>query len=152
MIKSPKLFQGKKGFTTIEVLVAAAILIVAVFSFLSGFVSLTKITKETSITSSFDKQISEICGNIKAGIENYQVNFNFKDSSDQDPLPIDSLPMAWDIGVVAPKDECEWCQGTFGYTIQPLEAMRGLYFVQVRFTHKSWGAATRDFTFVVSPK
>jgi type II secretory pathway pseudopilin PulG len=148
---SRKLFSNK-GLTIVELLVATAIIGFALVSFIGGFIALKNISHRTSVTSTFDKQINEICGNIKAGIETYQVNFNYKDSTSSDQLPVDKLPMAWDVDVVSTKKDCPWCQGTYGYTIQPLEAMRGLYAVQVRFTHKSWGENTRDFSFVVSVK
>jgi len=152
-MKPPReMISSQKGLTIVEVLVALGILFIAVFSFMGGFVALSNLTKKTSVTSAYDKQINEICENIKAGVENYQINFNFKDNPDEDILPVESLPMAWDVGIVAPKGECSWCQGAFGYTIRPTESMRGLYTVQIRFTHKSWGASTREFSFIVSVK
>lgn len=151
-MKTQKVFPSRTGFTVVEVLVALGLLMLGLVTFLGGFVTLSNITKTTAVSSTFDKQINEICSNIKAGIENYQVNFNYKTSNDQDDLPVEKLPMAWDIGVVAPRAECQWCQGAYGYSIRPLETMRGLYSVQIRFTHKSWGTVPRDVSFVVSVK
>jgi len=152
MINFRSVLQSNKGLTIVELLVATGILGFALVSFIGGFIALKNISQRTSVTSTFDKQINEICGNIKAGIETYQINFNYKDNTSSDQLPVDQLPMAWDVDVVSTKNDCPWCQGAYGYTIQPLETMRGLYAVQVRFTHKTWGANTRDFTFVVSVK
>lgn len=144
--------QNVKGFTIIEMLVALVLIVAGTFVLIGGFNMLTKIAKTTDVTSNYDKQINEISSNIKAGIENYQVNFNYKDSTGKELLPVDSLPMVWDIGASGTKAECVWCKGTYGYTIRPLEAMRGLYYVQIRFTHQSWGQNFRDVSFVVSVK
>lgn len=151
-MKKSKSAVSSAGFTIVEALVALVLLVAGTFALLGGFSALSKVSKTTDVTSNFDKQINEISSNIKAGIENYQVNFNYKDGSDQDLLPVDKLPMVWDVGVAGTKEECPWCKGTYGYTIRPLESMRGLYSVQIRFTHKSWGNATRDVAFVVSVK
>lgn len=148
---SPRITQ-KSGFTIVEMLVALALIVAGTFVLIGGFNSLTKIAKNTDVTSNYDKQINEISSNIKAGIENYQINFNYKDSTEKELLTNDALPMVWDVDAAGTKEECPWCKGTYGYTIRPLEAMRGLYYVQVRFTHKSWGTAVKDVNFVVSVK
>ena len=151
-MKASRRSSSVAGFTIIESLAALALLVVGGFVLLGGYTFLNQLTKRTEVSTSFDKQINEIASNIKAGIENYQVDFNFKENNDQDPLGVGSLPMVWDVGAAGTKEECPWCLGTYGYTIRPLEAMRGLYSVQVRFTHKSWGDSVRDISFVVSVK
>lgn len=152
MRKPHKLLSSQRGFTIVEALIGFVILGTACFSFILGVVSLRDVVKKTNVTSTYDKQINEICSNIKAGVENYQIDFNFDNSNGDDPLPVESLPMAWDMDVVSTKEKCPWCQGSFGYSIRPLETMRGLYSVNVRFTHKKWGDFRRDFSFVVSVK
>ena len=153
MKKKPlRIISTSSGLTIVEILVALGIVGLGFAAFVSGFVALKNFSQKTSVSSTFDRQINEICGNIKAGIENYQVNFNFKDSASQEALNAEALPMAWDVDIISTKKECPQCQGSFGYTIQPLESMRGLYSVQVRFAHKSWGKMTKDFSFVVSVK
>lgn len=148
---SQRLYKSS-GFTIVEMLVAIALIVTGSLVLIGGFNSLNKISKTTDVTSNYDKQINEISSNIKAGIENYQINFNYKDNIEKELLPKDSLPMVWDVGASGTKEECIWCKGNYGYTIRPLEEMRGLYYVQVRFTHKSWGDAVRDVSFVVSVK
>lgn len=147
--------SNNKGQSIIEVLVGLGMISAIGFTFVGGMMSLRNTTKGTLVTSSTEKQVSDIAENIKAGVENYQVNFRY-DEGTSTVLAVDNLPMAWDNGKVAPrsKDTAGW-QGTYGYTIQPYEAYRGLYKVTLRMTHKSWiekGDKYRDYIFVVSAK
>src|SRR5437868_6850342 len=105
MITLRKTLSNQKGLTIVEILVATAIIGVGLFSFISGYIALKNISQKTSVSSTFDKQINEISSNIKAGIENYQVNFNYKDSTEQEMLPIDKLPMAWDLNMISTKEK-----------------------------------------------
>lgn len=145
---------NRQGQTLVEVLVGFGLITVVGAAFTAGMVSLRNTTRDTVVLSSADRQIADIAENIKAGVENYQVDFNYEDGTST-ALAVDNLPMAWDVGISVPKDECEDCAGRYGYTIQPYEAFRGLYKVTLRMTHRTWQAKDepyRDYVFVVSAK
>jgi len=149
-----KNLRNQQGQTIVEALVGFGLIAIVGFAFVGGMVSLRNTTRSTVVLSSSEKQISDIAENIKAGVENYQVNFNY-DKSASSLLKPDDLPMAWDNGIVALRSECPECAGTYGYTIQPYEEYRGLYKVTLRMTHKSWiekGEPFRDYIFVMSAK
>jgi type II secretory pathway pseudopilin PulG len=146
--------QSNRGQTIVEALVGFALIGIVGMAFVGGLVSLRNTTKNTMVMSSSEKQISDIAENIKSGVENYQINFNY-DASIGETLEVAKLPMAWDNGIIAQRSECQECAGTFGYTIQPYESFRGLYKVTLRMTHTSWaakGEPFRDYIFVVSAK
>lgn len=151
----PKSFVGNnKGQTIVEALVGFGLITMVGFTFVGGMVSLRNTTKQTVILSATDKQVNDIAENIKSGVENYQVNFDSSKSTSELLNP-KNLPMAWDNGKVALRDECPTCAGTYGFVIQPNETYKGLYQVTLRVTHKSWiekGEAYRDYSFVVSAK
>ncbi|WP_413287574.1 type IV pilus modification PilV family protein [Bdellovibrio sp. HCB337] len=145
---------NQQGYSLLEVLLAMGLLSIVSFSFVGGLISLKGNTRDSLILSSSERQVDDVAENIKAGIENYQVNFNYKDGRGE-ALSLDNLPMAWDIGVLTTRIECPDCAGTYGYIIQPMEQFRGLYLVTLRMTHKSWtarGEQYRDYNFVVSAK
>lgn len=145
---------NNRGQTIIESLVGLGLLAIMGSAFIGGMVSLRNTSRGTAVMSSSEKQIADIAENIKSGVENYQVNFKY-DVAAGELLKPDSLPMAWDNGKIAPRDECPDCAGTYGYTIQPYESYRGLYKVTLRMTHKLWiekGEAYKDYIFVVSAK
>ncbi|MGZ3771289.1 MAG: hypothetical protein ACXVCP_14775 [Bdellovibrio sp.] len=144
--------KNRAGQSILETIIAAALISVVGLAFVGGIIAMRKTTKTTVILSSTEKQIADIAENIKSGVENYQVNFDYSDDSLAEVLDPDKLPMAWDNGVSVPRKDCDSCAGTFGYTIQPYESFRGLYKVTLRMTHKSWSEKYRDYIFVVSAK
>nr|BFD67100.1 hypothetical protein HAGR004_21220 [Bdellovibrio sp. HAGR004] len=154
MRKMTGMIQNNQGQTLVEALVGFGLIVIVGFAFTGGMVSLRNTTRSTVELSSTDKQINDIAENIKSGVENYQVNFDYKEGASSALAP-DTLPMAWDNGISVPKEECETCAGRYGFTIQPYENYRGLYKVTLRMTHTSWkekNEAFRDYIFVVSAK
>lgn len=146
--------MNQRGFMMMEILLALGLISLVSFSFIGGMVSLKGTSRESLILSASERQVDDIAENIKAGIENYQVNFNYKDGR-ATALTLEELPMAWDIGVLTTREDCPACAGSYGYIIQPLEKFRGLYQVTLRMTHASWeakGEKYRDYIFVVSAK
>jgi hypothetical protein len=147
------LLKQSKGQSIVESLVALGLISVIGMTFASGLISLRNTSKKSLMSSSTDRQIADIAENIKSGVQDYQVNFDYDQTHIDDYLPINNLPMQWDVGKVAAKGNCKTCEGTYGYIIQPYEKYRGLYLVTLRMTHKSWlPEKFRDYTFVVSAK
>lgn len=153
------LVNNQKGQTIVESLVGLGLISVIGLAFSGGMVALRNATKTSVVMSSTERQINDIAENIKAGVENYQVNYNFDTAGTttnlDKALDYQNLPMAWDNEITTSRDNCPKCAGTYGYIIQPLEAYRGLFQVTLRLTHKDWaahGEKYRDYTFVVSAK
>lgn len=149
-----KLLKSSSGNSLIEVLLAMGLLSIGSFAFIGGIVSLRGNTHDSMVLSASERQVDDIAENIKSSIENYQVNFDYKNGK-VNSLALDNLPLAWDIGVVTTREACPDCAGTYGYVITPMEQYRGLYQVTLRLTHKSWiakGEKYRDYIFVVSAK
>lgn len=152
-MKSPFLtVKNIQGQTILETLIGSALIAIVGLAFVGGIIALRNTAKQTLVLSSTEKQIADIAENIKAGVENYQVNFDYSEESLAAALDPEKLPMAWDNGISVQRKDCETCSGTFGYTIQPYEAYRGLYKVTLRMTHKSWPEKFRDYIFVMSAK
>ncbi|MDG0816354.1 type II secretion system protein [Bdellovibrio svalbardensis] len=154
-----KISQNQKGQTIIESLVGLGLIAIVGFAFTGGMVALRNTTKSAVNLSATERQINDIAENIKSGVENYQVNYNYDQMGSMknanEALQVESLPMAWDNDKVLPREQCPNCAGSYGYIIQPLEIYRGLYQVTLRMTHKDWiskGEPFRDYTFVVSTK
>lgn len=146
--------SNTKGQTIVEAIVGLGLLTVVGFTFTGGMMSLRNSTKSAVLLSSTERQINDIAENIKAGVENYQVNFDYKTGT-KESLNVETLPMAWDNGIITTRDKCPKCPGTYGFVIQPMEQYRGLYQVTMRLTHEAWkknNEAFRDYTFVVSAK
>ncbi|WP_413587400.1 type IV pilus modification PilV family protein [Bdellovibrio sp. HCB274] len=147
------LLGNRNGQTIVEALVALGLISVIGLTFAGGMVSLRNTSKASLMASATDRQVSDIAENIKAGVQEYQVNFNYDQTKIDDYLPVDKLPMLWDVGRVAERGSCDTCKGSYGYIIQPYEVYRGLYLVTLRMTHESWAPDKfRDYTFVVSAK
>ncbi|WP_413578449.1 hypothetical protein ACLVWU_07915 [Bdellovibrio sp. HCB290] len=150
---SKSLIRRNSGQSIVEALVALGLISIIGLTFAGGMVSLRKTSKASLMASATDRQVNDIAENIKAGVQDYQVNFNYDQTKIDDYLPVDNLPMLWDVGRVAERGNCETCKGSYGYIIQPYEIYRGLYLVTLRMTHESWlPDKFRDYTFVVSAK
>jgi len=146
------MMRSSKGFTLIETAVALGVAAIGSFLILKGMDSMRDLTEETLLLSSNERQIHAIADNLRTGIEQHQINFDYSDASTNRELKLEDLPMAWDVGQSAPKEECKNCRGRYGYTIQVLERYRGLYQVTLRVTHKEWREPFRDYKFVVTVK
>lgn len=145
---------NNQGTTIVEAMVGFGLVAAMGAAFVGGMVALRNTTRDTVLMSESERQVNDIAENIKAGVESYQVNFNY-DLNANEALEVAKLPMAWDSGVVAPKKMCQECAGTYGYIIQPYEDYRGLYKVTLRMTHRTWiskGEPFRDYNFIVSAK
>ncbi|QDK45293.1 hypothetical protein DOM22_09075 [Bdellovibrio sp. ZAP7] len=145
---------NSRGQTIVESLVALGLISFIGLIFFGGLVQLRKTTSDSLLDSATDRQIADIAENIKAGVQKYQVNFNLDKAALETLLKPENLPMVWDVGVVAEKGQCDRCQGTYGYVIQPFDKYRGLYMVTLRLSHKSWlpHETYRDYNFIVSAK
>lgn len=146
--------NNQKGQTIVEAIVGFGLITLVGLTFVGGMVTLRNTTKSTILLSATDKQVNDIAENIKAGVENYQINYDSERSVSELLNPA-TLPMAWDNGKVALRKDCDTCPGTYGYVIQPYPEYRGLYKVTLRVTHRSWidkGEAFKDYHFVVSAK
>lgn len=144
--------KTQAGFTMVEIFIALAIMAVGIYGVTTGMDSMRDIAEDTMILSANERQINNIADNIRTGLEQYQINFNYTDQSTQTELKVQDLPMAWDIGINARAVDCPNCKGKYGYTVQVLEAYRGLYMVTLRITHKDWSEPYRDYKFVVTLK
>lgn len=102
MRKMTGMIQNNQGQTLVEALVGFGLIVIVGFAFTGGMVSLRNTTRSTVELSSTDKQINDIAENIKSGVENYQVNFDYKEGASSALAP-DTLPMAWDNGISVPK-------------------------------------------------
>lgn len=140
------------GFTTMENLVAISIALVVGLAMVGGLVSYRKLSQNVILMSSTDKEVNDIGENIRANMESFQINYNFSAADKEKYLALSSLPMAWDVGISMPTEQCSDCAGRYGYIIQPFEEFRGLYVVTLRMTHKNWEEPFREFQFVVSAK
>lgn len=141
------------GFSIIEVLVSVGILGIITTVFVGGLSQFRDISRQTDLLSSSDKQINDIAENIRANFHYYQVNFDYTATTMNSLLAVNSLPMAWDVGISVPAAQCTSCKGRYGFIIQPVDAFRGLFTVRLRFTHQDWGNGNfKDYIVLVSSK
>lgn len=142
-----------KGFSIIEGVIALSLVSVVVVVFLEGIQQFRTVAFRANVLSSNEKQINDIAENIRSNFQNYQVNFDYTSAKLNQLLALNNLPMAWDLGVNLPVNQCSTCRGKYGFVIQPLDTFRGLYTVTLRFTYQDWGAGVyKDYVFLVSAK
>lgn len=151
------LISNQKGFSIVEGIAALALITVVGFSFISGVLSLKKISADTGTKNSLYKQINDVIENIRPNVRMYQINFISTDDEREKALDIKKLPMAWGNGFVSTAKQCENCPGRFGFVIQAYPGMKGLYLVTLRMTHKDWAEEQKegdygfmDYQFVVN--
>ena len=147
------------GFSLIENLLAIAVVSVVSVGLMGGMIALQKMSTQTHLLTSREKQINDIADNIRVSLETYQINYanqiSVTDGSNpdvKDLLDLAKLPLAWDNGVSMTAEECTTCAGRYGFVVQPYQSFPGLYLVTMRMTHKTWTEPYRDYVFVVSVK
>lgn len=150
------------GYSLVEALLMSGLLIVIFLAFGQGVGALLDISRTTVLGVSAERSVVEVAESIKAGVENYQLNFAMikggANPEREEVLDIDKLSMAWDLNKTCSlkSPDCpDSLPGRYGYLIQPFDEFRGLYKVTVRMTHEKWkvsGEKFKDFVFVVSAK
>ncbi|HRO67357.1 MAG TPA: hypothetical protein PL182_07325 [Pseudobdellovibrionaceae bacterium] len=146
--------SSSTGFTIVESLVALAIVTVVGLIFVSGLDGFRRMSRASLGMSSADREINEILENVRSSVESNQVMFDSSPEAKEKMLDPNDLPMAWDVGVHAPVDQCSGCGGRYGYVIQPFQGggMSGLYLITLRMTHRNWKESHKDYQFVVTTK
>lgn len=147
-----RMLRGESGATLIELAIAFGLVLVGAYFGYGGLEALRSTSKATQTLSANERQIAAILDNLRTGADAYQVNYEFSAASREALLSPERLPMAWDIGRIVPVAECEKCPGRYGYVLQPVEAYRGLYRVNLRVTHRDWKGAPKDYEFLVTIK
>ncbi|HEY8279619.1 MAG TPA: type II secretion system protein [Bdellovibrionota bacterium] len=148
------MMRNQRGFTLLEVMFALGILIVGTYLAAEGVNQIEDLSKDTRTLSATERQINLIVDNIRTGLGNYQISYDYSREAKEELLDLKKLPMAWAAGVVEEVAKCEpkkTCpQGRYGFVVQPVERFRGLYTVTLRMTHKDWKEPYRDYEFLVT--
>lgn len=130
--------QGnQKGMTLVEVLVAAAIVVIAFVGVTSFVLAVKGKTHSLLISRSSSIQTQRLVQMLMSDPKLFRVNFDPSESSTCEVLRTSELPLAWDSENIYAVDECPTCAGRIGYTIQPfpIPIFRGLYVVTFRIGH-----------------
>ncbi len=146
---------NQKGVTLLEIMFALGILIVGTYLTVEGLDKITDLSSDTRNMSTTERQVAMIVDNIRTGLGQYQINYNFSPEAKQAALNVNDLPMEWDAGVVRNvtntcKTQKKCLAGRYGFVVQPMEEPRGLYSVTLRMTHREWKEPFRDYTFLVT--
>lgn len=121
------------------------------FSLIVGVHQFRTLVAKSQLTQAVDRQIMDIVENVRPNINLYQIDYTLTEADRADALNVNRLPMAWDVGILAPIADCPNCSGRYGYVIQPYPIFPGLYLLTVRLTHRSW-ESYRDYSFLVTAK
>lgn len=148
-----KRLNGQRGFSVIESLVAMGLLVFVGFTFISGLMAMKQMSQASFVGTSSEREVNEVVENVRAGLQNYQVNFNRGEDARRVALEDVPLKMAWDVGIQTPVENCKGCGGRYGFVIQPFEGtgLQGLYLVTLRMTYVTW-KEPRIYQFVVTTK
>lgn len=145
--------NNQKGFTLIEVSVAAGILGVVLYLFTNGSSFLTQRNKQLEELMIMERHVTALYENIQSNIDVYQITYDPKKFNDNaDPRKLAKyLPMAWDMKVLTSVNNCKDCPGRMGYIIVPLDGYRGLYKLTIRATHPKI-PEFKDYIFLINGK
>lgn len=144
--------KNQSGFSLVETMVALGLVVLVGFILISGVHRFNQMARNAQLASVVDRQIKDIVENIRPNINLYQIDYSLTMDERLQRLERQTLPMAWDMGVVAEAAVCPACAGRFGYVIHPFPAVPGLFLLTVRMTHSAWGDAHRDYSFLVTTK
>lgn len=137
-MKSP--LKNQKGFSILESLLGLAMITLVGSFFISGAMSLKKVSADSSTKNSLYKQINDVIESIRPNVRMYQINYFTSDQERNAALALETLPMSWGNGIISTAEKCSQCPGRYGYVIQSYPGMKGLYLVTVRLSHRDWSA------------
>ena len=145
--------KNEKGFTLVEVMVAAGVLAVVVYIFSGGTSFLAIRNKQLEELMIMERHVNALYENIQSNIDVYQVTYDPQEFNENaDPSKLNKyLPLAWDMKILTSVDNCENCPGRMGYVIVPLDGYRGLYKLIIRATHPKV-PLFKDYIFLINGK
>lgn len=109
--------------------------------------------KTVSSGYSADKLVASIVENARGNLESFRINYEYYDSTKIETLLADDkLTNAWDINTDDASGNCQSCDGRYGFVVQPLEELRGMYVLSIRVIHKKWGSRDKKYKFILSAR
>jgi len=142
----------QKGFTIVEMLVTAALLLVMIMTGTRVVLTMKQVTQSVSSKISENQQMQNVLENIVKGFSLHQISFDdtsvAKDAFFADP----NYRFAWGGDIFAMESECPHCPGRMDFFIQPHQDLPGLFTVNVRVTHKDWPHEYSEYVFMVTSK
>jgi prepilin-type N-terminal cleavage/methylation domain-containing protein len=147
------MIKYNRGFSFVEVTVAAAILSMAIVAFMGSTNFFNKRTKDSQESILISNYVGGIYNSIQSNLDLYQVTYDSKDFYDTtSPEKLqEKLPLGWDSTQISKKETCSGCVGRMGYIIEPISGYRGLYKLTVRVTHPKI-EGFRDYTMILVGK
>jgi prepilin-type N-terminal cleavage/methylation domain-containing protein len=145
--------NNKKGFTLVEVMIAAGILGGILYWFSGGTSFLSTRNKQLEELMIMERHVNSLYENIQSNIDVYQITYDPKEfNSNTDPTNLNKyLPLAWDMKILTNVNNCMQCPGRMGYVIVPLDGYRGLYKLTIRATHPKV-LLFKDYNFLINGK
>ncbi|MBI5139418.1 type II secretion system protein [Candidatus Nomurabacteria bacterium] len=141
------------GLTLVELIVASGIIGIVAAALLSASSMLTHQRSQFKEAAGKSRIIENLIENIQNEANQFQLNFEPKDTGSFDALEIDDLPLAFNANIFVPKDECLDCPGRMGYSIRPVSGNRGLYLATAYVVHRDLNNGKMfRYQFVVSGK
>ena len=128
------MIKNQKGYTLIEILIAAAIGSISVYALSSFLVGLNKMNAELRLKRVTGNTIQSLAESIRFNTSLFQVTFDNSGAAEQKLLAPASLPLGITTdGTMVQRSDCSLygCRAYAGYVIIPHEFIRNLY--QVRF-------------------
>ncbi len=147
-----KYIHSNKGTSIIEIAIICVVLGVLSLSMLNLFVANLKEFQRIKFKKNMNHDITNIVEVVRANVIAQKINFDSSEVSKTYELLSNNLPWAWSQNKIYPVAECPDCPGRFGYTIQPIENIRGIFRVTIKITNSNYLESDLIYEFVVGSK
>ncbi|MGZ3775427.1 MAG: PulJ/GspJ family protein [Pseudobdellovibrionaceae bacterium] len=143
--------KNNKGFTLIEVLISATILVVSIMTLVREISSLSNANTKNRVYFARSQIVRNIFEDVSANIAKIQVDpMNYENVND-DPYFQAQLPFEWDINHNGPFDPSHNAAGSYGYKVYRVPNSPGLYKLSIQILHKEISNNSPiSYTFIVS--
>jgi prepilin-type N-terminal cleavage/methylation domain-containing protein len=138
---------NQRGFTLVELMVAAGLLGILTYSILNSTSSMNKSASMTKLQRQAKDIVNEMINTFTTTASNLQVDYSYN------PTFPTNLPIAWDVsGERMLTSECEKLKpchltGRMGIIVTPTSNKK-IYLMKIRITHPKWNVA-KVYTYLV---
>jgi prepilin-type N-terminal cleavage/methylation domain-containing protein len=146
--------KSDQGFSLIEAMVGISLLGLAASGTMFALNNFFQSNTQTTDKVRQSKVLNQLVQSIQNNPKKFKINYNIVDPSSpsfssqiNQVLNPSSLPLAYSESTITTVQQCPTCTGQFGFVIQPMVSLRGLYWVFLRIKTSS---SVSDFQFIAA--